>query len=110
MPPGADQDCTFVVSRVKQMGQCSFTPPWRTNPLKVRDFLRGQRVPLHVRDAAPVIYLNNNSNVVAVFVEEREGGNEVYAGKVGTWIVHAKFNGNKEKAGQLLCLHLELPC
>jgi tRNA(Ile)-lysidine synthase len=32
-----------------------FHPPWRDGPVKVKDFLRGQKVPLHRRDDVPLI-------------------------------------------------------
>lgn len=37
--------------------QWKITPPWRTgrSPVKLGSFLRGQKVPLHLRDSAPVI-------------------------------------------------------
>jgi hypothetical protein len=35
-----------------------FTPPWRSSPSKIRAFLRGQKVPVHLRDSTQVLFLN----------------------------------------------------
>jgi tRNA(Ile)-lysidine synthetase-like protein len=32
-----------------------FTPAWRERPVKLKDFLRGQKVPLHERDSVRVV-------------------------------------------------------
>eukprot|EP00547_Thalassionema_nitzschioides_P000216 CAMPEP_0194214472 /NCGR_PEP_ID=MMETSP0156-20130528/15681_1 /TAXON_ID=33649 /ORGANISM="Thalassionema nitzschioides, Strain L26-B" /LENGTH=527 /DNA_ID=CAMNT_0038942731 /DNA_START=217 /DNA_END=1800 /DNA_ORIENTATION=- len=44
-----------------------FTPSWRLghNPMKLKDFLRGQKVPLHLRQNIPVI-LSGDGDIVAV--------------------------------------------
>jgi tRNA(Ile)-lysidine synthase len=34
-----------------------FHPTWKQRPLKVKDFLRGQKVPLHRRDDVPLVCL-----------------------------------------------------
>ena len=35
-----------------------FTPPWRARPIKLSTFLRGQKVPVHIRDSLPVVDIN----------------------------------------------------
>jgi hypothetical protein len=97
-------NCIFVLSDARRTGKCLFTPPWRENPLELRDFLRGQKVPLHLRGCTPVIRLHQGE-VVAVFVERSEGEHH-FGGKIGRWIVDAQFDVEKERAGQLICLQL----
>lgn len=50
-----------------------FHPAWRARPIKVKDFLRGQRVPLADRDVVPLLvrlptHSNADDTVVALFV------------------------------------------
>ena len=59
-------DAAFVVSTAGQVKNTSFIPSWKSKPIKVKEFLRGQKIPLHQRDQAPVI--RQGDNVVAVFV------------------------------------------
>ena len=56
----------FVRSTSGQVSNAPFTPSWRNNPIKVKEFLRGQKVPLHLRDQVPVVQLGGK--VVAVFI------------------------------------------
>jgi hypothetical protein len=69
-----------------------FTPSWRSNhsPMKLKDFLRGQKVPLHERRSAPVILLHRGLeeiSVVAVYIENSD-----------RWVIDARFisAGNKD--------------
>jgi tRNA(Ile)-lysidine synthetase-like protein len=41
-----------------------FTPPWqsRNRPIRVKEFLRGQRIPMHVRDTTPIVVMIRHSN------------------------------------------------
>lgn len=47
-----------------------FHPSWRANPIKLKDFLRGQRVPQPDRDFVPLLVLDeeDDDDVVAVFL------------------------------------------
>ncbi|KAJ8608518.1 hypothetical protein CTAYLR_005733 [Chrysophaeum taylorii] len=48
-----------------------FHPAWRERPLKLKDFLRGQRVPLVHRDRVPILVLTAvEDRVIAVFLAE----------------------------------------
>ena len=92
----SSEDCTLVVtppttkllspdnfiffkSTVGGAGMSSwkFTPPWRTgsSPSKLGHFLRGQKVPLHLRGSTPVVYCRNTGKdevlLVAVLVNGR---------------------------------------
>jgi len=75
-----------------------FTPPWRDgqSPLKIGNFLRGQKVPLHLRGSTPIICLQHakqpniesvETELVAVMVNEK-------------WIVDSNFivSGSHEDA------------
>ncbi|CAM9608415.1 unnamed protein product [Discosporangium mesarthrocarpum] len=42
-----------------------FWPEWRENPIKMKDFLRGQGVPLHLRDEVALVC--HEDKVVAVY-------------------------------------------
>jgi len=90
-----------------------FTPPWRRghSPVKVTEFLRGQKVPLHLREQARVILLQDdvvtsgNSEthpsrhtfvVVAVFVQLKD-----------EWVVDERFDMGKNDGGQELLVFLD---
>lgn len=68
-----------------------FRPPWRENPLKIKDFLRGQKVPLHRRSLAPVIL--NGRSIVAVYVETST-----------KWVCSFDFDVDSENENELLIL------
>jgi len=46
-----------------------FHPPWRQTPMKLKDYLRGQKIPLHKRDRMPLICVQDK--VAAVCTIER---------------------------------------
>lgn len=75
---------TFKIEQVKECEGVSFIPPWRKgrSAMKLREFLRGQNVPLHQRDEAIVLCLSDGStkHALAVYLED---ANE--------WIVNANF-------------------
>lgn len=78
--------CVFICSTSANYNCLEITPPWRQgrNPLNLKEFLRGQKVPLHLRGGAPVILLDNGSDchsiLVAVFVDTK-----------GEWMLDSKF-------------------
>jgi tRNA(Ile)-lysidine synthase TilS/MesJ len=83
-----------------------FIPPWRTSPIKLRQFLRGQNIPSHLRDDIPLLFMSVQQHkqeqqqqqqphhpddyqrrLVAVRLNNNEDvGNSVQ------WIVHKEFN------------------
>jgi len=71
-----------------------FRPSWRAdhNPIKLKDFLRGQKIPLHLRQNIPVV-LSAEDNIVAVQCNKR-------------WIVDAKYCPLANKEGFLIELDL----
>mmetsp|Transcript_57290 Transcript_57290/g.139679 ORF Transcript_57290/g.139679 Transcript_57290/m.139679 type:complete len:802 (+) Transcript_57290:259-2664(+) len=50
-----------------------FTPSWRNSPIKLRQFLRAQDVPLHRRDDVPVLIMESSElrEIVAVKANEK---------------------------------------
>jgi len=67
----------------------SFVPPWRKgrSPIKIKDFLRGQKVPLHKREGTPILCIGDV--VVGVYIEEEGIVGNVKGG--GKWIIHADY-------------------
>ena len=63
----------------------TFIPPWRKgrSPIKVKDFLRGQKVSLHNREITPILCLGDV--VVGVYIED---GNS----RGDRWIIHADYD------------------
>lgn len=84
MRPEILQDCTFYQS-VTGLQNPWFTPPWRRgrSPVRVTEFLRGQKVPLHERSQAPLVYLieDGTTRAVAVYVKAKK-----------EWIVDEEFD------------------
>lgn len=68
------------------------TPPWRPNssPVKLGSFLRGQKVPLHLRGSTPIIFCQHGeaeTSLVAVLVDDK-------------WIVDATWTPDSDKEGK----------
>jgi hypothetical protein len=66
IPP---DDTEFFISTSGTVKNSSYMPSWKNKPIKVKDFLRGQKIPLHQRDNIPVI--RQGDNVVAIFVNSK---------------------------------------
>lgn len=62
-------EAAFIISASGEVKNAPFTPSWKSSPIKLKDFLRGQKVPLHLRDDVPVIL--QGDNLVAVHVNNR---------------------------------------
>ena len=78
--PGVNHD--FILSTACNSNQWLFTPPWRAGhrPVKIKDFLRGQKVPLHLRGMTSIIHVKGTTLVVAIQEQDKN------------WIVDASFN------------------
>jgi hypothetical protein len=83
----------------------TFVPSWRSgrSSSKVRQFLRGQDVPLHLRDVTSVVILKDatssssqESRLVAVQVHDE-------------WMVHADFYAIDSNKDDQVILRLEIP-
>ena len=74
----------ITIKRTKDVCNLTFVPPWRKgrSAVKIKEFLRGQKVPLHSRDDSLVLcYSDGHSDyALAVYLEEK-----------GEWIVHSDF-------------------
>lgn len=86
----------FVLTNSNRTGNWHFTPPWRKNPVKLHDFLRGQKVRLRFRRRTPVIL--RGDELVAVLV--------ISDGRCSTWIVDAKYNVENETTWRRIRLDL----
>lgn len=76
-----------------------FTPPWRkdSSPIKLREFLRGQKVPLHLRSTAMSIFAKKGSEeaqLVAVYVADGDS----------RWVVDARFTPGSSNQSRTLLL------
>ena len=94
----------FVVKTVADNEFLTFLPPWRpstSKPKKIKEFLRGQKIPLHRRHEIPLLCLHDDSNredhIVAVYIGNTEKS-EICTQKKdrneGTWVVNSKFDRN----------------
>lgn len=76
----------FVLSTPSTSGNLPFTPPWRRgrSRIKVLEFLRGQKVPLHVRRRSSIICLVRHGaeqrQIVAVHNTEKDN-----------WVIDSEF-------------------
>jgi len=93
----------FVLESVGGNHGLTFLPPWRLgkSPVKIKEFLRGQKIPLHRRDIAPIICVSNDSEkkIIAVYVENIHQSREDSFAEVnaGKWIVHSDFVGHSNE-------------
>lgn len=83
------ENSTITIKRVKDVGNVTFLPQWRKgrSPIKIKELLRGQKIPLHLRDKTPLICISNVSQeqVVAIYLDAKHDTD------VGKWILHANF-------------------
>mmetsp|Transcript_17440 Transcript_17440/g.22918 ORF Transcript_17440/g.22918 Transcript_17440/m.22918 type:complete len:210 (-) Transcript_17440:84-713(-) len=95
----------FILSNSACTPRLKFNPPWRRNrtPLKIKDFLRGQKVPLHRRSCASIVcaYIGSTVHAAAVFVESTQVGDK----SSGKWIINCDFEENDEESGVKVILH-----
>lgn len=100
MPPTA-REPVFLLSTAANASKWPFTPPWRSGPLKVKDFLRGQKIPLHQRPDIPIIYTTTDAEptekVVALLVNDK-------------WVVDAHFDAAPNDDNEpTVAIHLPTP-
>ena len=94
LPCGCDIS-SLVIKQVKDVSSLTFIPPWRKgrSAVKIREFLRGQKIPLHSRDNASVLCCLNNmssSHLLAVYLENME-----------RWIVHSEFSCDESDSASI---------
>lgn len=94
--PDDNDKGSLIVKYVGGNERHKFVPPWREgrSPIKIKDFLRGQKVPLHKRETTPILcFADDTDTVVAVYVED---GHDVNGG----WVVHADFETANVTTGE----------
>lgn len=85
---------TLAVQKVKDVGNIKFVPPWKKgrSAIKVKEFLRGQKIPLHLRNDAWVLCSSDDHlshTAMAVYLDHKSSNRE------GEWVVHADFGHHK---------------
>lgn len=87
LPHGPDIS-NIVIKCVKDVSNTVFIPPWRKgrSAIEVREFLRGQKVPLHCRDDSFVLCYSDESSIHAL---------AVYLENTNRWVVHSDFSHEK---------------
>jgi len=87
--PLGDEHSSIKIVQVKDCGNVKFTPPWRKgrSAIKVKEFLRGQKIPLHRRDEAIILCLSDDSSKHALAVYLEDVGDD----GADKWIVNADF-------------------
>jgi hypothetical protein len=75
-----------------------FVPPWKNSPVKIRQFLRGQNVPLHERDDIPLLILRTEGRSVARTINNEMTPYQLIAVQVepSKWIVSKNFIGARD--------------
>ena len=71
---------SFVATTMSDAGALFFRPSWRDKALPLKDFLRGQKVPLHQRGQSPIILWHSRQDngenttplVAAVYVPSKQ--------------------------------------
>jgi hypothetical protein len=92
----------FFMSRADQTNDLGISPPWRKgrSPIKVTEFLRGQKVALHERKQAQVVYMEREGEPTVLVA--------VYVATKAKWIIDARFDCDQELADRVpICLKLE---
>ena len=79
----------------------TIAPPWRRKPIRLLDFLRGQKVPLHERRIAPIILLQQQQHN-----QETRRLVAVYVSTKNQWIVDLEFDTGKGQGGVLCAIRL----
>lgn len=83
------ESSTFKIEKVKDCEGIRFIPPWRKgrSALKLKEFLRGQKVPLHRRKEALVLCYSGDAskNALAIYIENTD-----------EWIVNANFSPEED--------------
>jgi len=82
----------FILEKVRENQSLKFLPSWRKggSEMKIKEFLRGQKVPLHRREEAAILCIetDNAVKIVAVFVESD------VQDVSGRWVIHSNFDAN----------------
>lgn len=83
------ESSTFTIEKVKDCDGITFVPPWRKgrSAIKLKEFLRGQKIPLHRRNEAMILCYSDDAskNALAVYIENTD-----------KWIVNANFSPEED--------------
>lgn len=71
---------TLAEYEATKVNAITFRPPWKLSTVKLRQFLRGQGVPLHQRDDTPLLIAKHSIVAVQIRNENRQ-----------EWVVHGDF-------------------
>jgi len=89
IPPELENS-TLTIKRIKDVGNLRFLPQWREgrSPMKIKELLRGQKIPLHHRDETPVMCISGETDeqIVAVHIDDLEKSRD------GKWIIQSYFH------------------
>jgi len=92
LPPKMESS-SLSMKRVKDVGNMRFLPQWRKgrSPIKIKELLRGQKIPLHLRDETSVLCISVGSEdqIVAVYIQQSDEDAN------GKWIIHSDFEPTK---------------
>ena len=99
------ENSVFTLKSVKDVGNVNFQPQWRKgkHPIKIKEFLRGQKIPLHLRDKMVVLCLKHNKEdekIIAVHLKS------LFENRPGRWIIESTFEP-KNGRGNLIKLKRE---
>lgn len=83
--PSSVDTSTIKIEQAKDCVGVTFLPPWRKgrSELKLKDFLRGQRVPLHRRNEYNILCFSDNT--------EKKHALAVHLENTDEWIVNANY-------------------
>ena len=102
--PTIAKETDFSIKSVAGNESLRFLPPWRhgKSEMKIKEFLRGQKVPLHRRGEAVIlcVKVDGEERIVAVCIEATNGD--------ARWITHADFNVNSKKTPDNEIKHIVL--
>jgi len=91
--PQTLEKSALTIKRVKDVGNVMFLPHWRKgrSPIKIKELLRGQKIPLHLRDETLVLCISteDSEEIVAVYIHDSDTNN------AGKWIIQSYFHPTK---------------
>jgi hypothetical protein len=113
-------DLQFLETTVEEYAQMPnsllrFRPPWKptgSRPTKLRQFLRGQQVPLHERDTTPILYMTTTTASTNTIASDsttiQSNAMKIVAVQVnGSWMVHGDHDRERSVKPGMLMLHVE---
>ncbi len=94
--PQTLEKSAITMKRVKDVGNVTFLPQWRKGrrPIKIKELLRGQKIPLHLRDETLILCIasEDEEEIVAVHISDSDTNN------AGKWIIQSHFHPTEGRA------------